>query len=112
MDDDLWALTEPLLPPWPEKSPGARPVADRLCPQGILYVLHNDMDLATPAAGAGIRFRADLLAAPGAVAAGRNAAGERDSSRACVDGGPHIRAEKRKRERRHWFVAGRPTDDG
>ncbi len=42
MDDDLWALIEPLLPPWPEKSPGPRPVADRLCLQGILYVLHND----------------------------------------------------------------------
>lgn len=43
MDDDLWALIEPLLPPWPEKSPGPRPVADRLCLQGILYVLHNDI---------------------------------------------------------------------
>ncbi|WP_425385660.1 transposase [Streptomyces marokkonensis] len=42
VDDDLWALIEPLLPPWPEKSPGPRPVADRLCLQGILYVLHND----------------------------------------------------------------------
>ena len=43
VDDDLWALVEPLLPPWPEKAPGPRPVDDRLCPQGILYVLHNDM---------------------------------------------------------------------
>ncbi|WP_443061766.1 transposase [Streptomyces sp. NBC_00425] len=41
MDDDLWTLIEPLLPPWPERSPGPRPVADRLCLQGILYVLHN-----------------------------------------------------------------------
>jgi len=43
VDDDLWTLIEPLLPPWPERSPGPRPVADRLCLQGILYVLHNDI---------------------------------------------------------------------
>nr|WP_254705889.1 transposase [Streptomyces vilmorinianum] len=43
MDDDLSALIEPLLPPWPERSPGPRPVPDRLCLQGILYVLFNDV---------------------------------------------------------------------
>ncbi|MFP1625837.1 transposase [Streptomyces sp. 5K101] len=43
MDDDLWALIEPLLPPWPEKAPGPRPVPDRQCLQGILYVLRNDI---------------------------------------------------------------------
>ncbi|MFD6327834.1 transposase [Streptomyces sp. NPDC058442] len=43
VDDDLWALIEPLLPPWPERSPGPQSVADRLCLQGVLYVLHNDM---------------------------------------------------------------------
>lgn len=43
VDDDLWALIEPLLPPWPEKAPGPRPVPDRLCLQGILYVLYNDI---------------------------------------------------------------------
>nr|WP_290129408.1 transposase [Streptomyces chartreusis] len=43
MDDDLWVLIEPLLPPWPEKAPGPRPMADLLCLQGILYVLHNDI---------------------------------------------------------------------
>lgn len=37
------ALIEPLLPPWPERSPGPRPVSDRLCPQGILFVLYNDI---------------------------------------------------------------------
>jgi len=36
VDDDLWALIEPLLPPWPEKAPGPRPVPDRLRLQGIL----------------------------------------------------------------------------
>ncbi|WP_435853789.1 transposase [Streptomyces purpurascens] len=41
MDGDLWALTDPLLPPWPQKSPGPRPVPDRLCLQGILYVFHS-----------------------------------------------------------------------
>ncbi|MBM7057545.1 transposase [Streptomyces durocortorensis] len=43
MDDELWALVEPSLPPWPERSPGPRPVSDRLCLQGILFVLHNDI---------------------------------------------------------------------
>ncbi|MGF1432189.1 transposase, partial [Kitasatospora sp. LaBMicrA B282] len=39
LDDELWALIEPLLPPWPARAPGPRPVADRLCLQGILFVL-------------------------------------------------------------------------
>ncbi|MFI1742446.1 transposase [Streptomyces sioyaensis] len=43
VDDDLWALIAPLLPPWSEKAPGPRPVPDRLCLQGIPYVLHNDI---------------------------------------------------------------------
>ncbi|EFL00664.1 conserved hypothetical protein, partial [Streptomyces sp. SPB78] len=43
VDDELWALVEPLLPPWPERSPGPRPVSDRLCLQGILFVLYNDI---------------------------------------------------------------------
>ncbi len=43
MDDGLWALIEPLLPAWPQKAPGPKPVDDRLCLQGILYVLYNDM---------------------------------------------------------------------
>ncbi|MFE5592869.1 hypothetical protein [Streptomyces sp. NPDC056549] len=37
----MWALIEPLLPPWPEKVRGPRPVPDRLCRQGILYVLRQ-----------------------------------------------------------------------
>ncbi|MFI7240272.1 transposase [Streptomyces cyaneofuscatus] len=40
---ELWASIEPLLPPWPERSPGPRPVSDRLCLQGILFVLYNHM---------------------------------------------------------------------
>ena len=41
VDDRLWELIEPLLPPWPDKAPGPRPVPDRLCMQGILFVLHT-----------------------------------------------------------------------
>ncbi|WP_435601486.1 transposase [Streptomyces sp. C10-9-1] len=38
MDDDLWAVIERLMPPLPGKAPGPRPVPDRPCLQGILYV--------------------------------------------------------------------------
>jgi transposase len=41
VDDGLWELIEPVLPPWPVKAPGPRPVPDRLCLQGILFVLHT-----------------------------------------------------------------------
>jgi transposase len=41
VDDELWELIKPLLPPWPDKAPGPRPVPDRLCLQGILFVLHT-----------------------------------------------------------------------
>lgn len=41
VDDDAWARIQPLLPPWPARSPGPRPVPDRLCLQGILYVLYH-----------------------------------------------------------------------
>ncbi|MGW0538420.1 transposase [Streptomyces sp. NPDC003032] len=34
---------EPLLPPSHERPQGPRPVDDRQCLQGILYVLHNDV---------------------------------------------------------------------
>ncbi|MFG2638884.1 transposase [Streptomyces sp. NPDC048362] len=51
MEDDLWALIEPLLPPWPRKVPGPKPVHDRLCLQGILYVPKR-RELAAAATGA------------------------------------------------------------
>ncbi|MBG0566624.1 IS5 family transposase [Actinoplanes aureus] len=41
VDDELWKLIEPVLPAWPAKAPGPRPVSDRLCLQGILFVLHT-----------------------------------------------------------------------
>jgi hypothetical protein len=43
VDDDVWALIEPLRPPWPTRSPGPRPVGDRLYLQDVLYVLHQDV---------------------------------------------------------------------
>ncbi|MCX4771958.1 transposase [Streptomyces sp. NBC_01260] len=102
MDDELWALIEPLLPPWPERSP----VSDRLCLQGILLVLYNDIawQLLPLELGFGSgqtcwrrldrwqkaevfdRLHRVLLTE-------LNAAGELDWSRACVDGS-HSRAKK------------------
>ncbi|WP_417801390.1 MULTISPECIES: IS5 family transposase [Streptomyces] len=103
VDDDLWALIEPLLPPWPQKSPGPRPVADRLCLQGILYVLHNDIawQLLPLELGFGSGQtcwrRLERWQKAGVfeqlhriLLAELNAAGELDWTRACVDG-PHPR---------------------
>ncbi|WP_425555325.1 IS5 family transposase [Kitasatospora arboriphila] len=41
VDDEPWTRIEPLLPAWPERSPGPRPVDDRLCLQGVLFVLYT-----------------------------------------------------------------------
>ncbi|MEV7270266.1 IS5 family transposase [Streptomyces bacillaris] len=103
VDDALWALIEPLLPPWPEKTPGPRPVPDRLCLQGILFVLHNGIawQLRPPKLGFGSgqtcrrrlkRWqRADVFdRLHRTLLAELNASGELDWSRACVDG-PHPR---------------------
>ncbi|WSU86888.1 transposase (plasmid) [Streptomyces globisporus] len=57
VDDELWASIEPLLAPWPERSPGPGPVSDRLCPQGILFVLDNDMAWQLLPLGTGLRLR-------------------------------------------------------
>ncbi|MEV8311847.1 transposase [Streptomyces flavidovirens] len=48
VEDELWALIEPLLPPWPRKVPGPKPVDDRLCLQGVLYVLYHDISWQLP----------------------------------------------------------------
>ncbi|QJS99032.1 transposase [Streptomyces asoensis] len=106
MDDDLWALIEPLLPPWPERSPGPKPVADRLCLEGILYVLHQDVAWQLlplePGFGSGqtCRRRLDRWQQAGVfdrldriLLAELNAAGELDWTRACVDG-THGRAKE------------------
>ncbi|MFD5657302.1 IS5 family transposase [Streptomyces hirsutus] len=102
VDDDLWALIEPLLPPWPERAPGPRPVETT----GILYVLHNDIawQLLPLELGFGSgqtcwrrleRWQqAGVFDQPHRILlAELNAAGRLDWSRACVDGS-HIRAKK------------------
>ncbi|MEU7688717.1 transposase, partial [Streptomyces spectabilis] len=102
----MWILIEPLLPPWPEKAPGPLPVADRLCLQGILYILYNDIawQLLSLELGFGSGQtcwrRLERWQQAGVfdelhriLLAELNAAGELDWSRACVDGS-HIRAKK------------------
>jgi transposase len=99
-------LIEPLLPPWPERAPGPRPVADRLCLQGILYVLHNDIawQLLPLELGFGSGQtcwrRLERWQQAGVfdqlhriLLAELNAAGALDWSRACVDSS-HIRAKR------------------
>ncbi|WP_327668005.1 MULTISPECIES: IS5 family transposase [unclassified Streptomyces] len=106
VDDDLWAVIEPLLPPWPARSPGPKPVEDRMCLQGILYVLHQDIawQLLPVELGFGSGQtcwrRLDRWQQAGVfeqlhriLLAKLNAAGELDWSRACVDGS-HIRAKR------------------
>jgi transposase len=42
VDEELWELIEPLLPPEPDKSRGGRPrVPDRAALEGIAYVLRS-----------------------------------------------------------------------
>nr|WP_260256043.1 IS5 family transposase [Streptomyces sp. 840.1] len=99
VDDELWALVEPLLPAWPERSPGPRPVSERLCLQGILFVLYNGVawQLLPLELGFGSGQtcwrRLDRWQKAGVfgalhrvLLAELNAAGELDWSRACVDG--------------------------
>ncbi|MFF4653545.1 IS5 family transposase [Streptomyces sp. NPDC001380] len=96
----------PILPPWPERSPGPGPVPDRLCLQGILFALYTGIPWQQlplelgfgsgqtcwrrlerwQGAGAFDRLHRILLAE-------LNAAGELDWSRACVDAS-HVRAKK------------------
>lgn len=107
VDDELWALIEqPLLPPWPERSPGPRPVDDRRCLQGILFVLYTGitwqqlpLELGFGSgqtcwrrlgrwheAGVFKQLRRKLLAE-------LNAAGQIDWTRACVDAS-HVKAKR------------------
>ena len=106
VDDDLRALIEPLLPPRPERSPGPKPVPDRLFLQGILYVLHQNIawQLLPLELGFGSGQtcwrRLDRWQQTGVfdqlhriLLAKLNAAGELDWSRALVDGS-HVRAKR------------------
>ncbi|WP_171165844.1 transposase [Streptomyces sp. I05A-00742] len=43
MDDDLWALIEPLLPPIAGEVAGPTAGGGPAVSAGILYVLHNDI---------------------------------------------------------------------
>ncbi|WP_417159207.1 transposase [Streptomyces gilvifuscus] len=101
------ALIGPLLPSWPEKAPRSRPVDDRLCLQGILYVLHTDIAWQLLPLGLGFGSgqtcwrRLERWQKAGVfdqlhciLLAELNAAGELGWSRACVDGS-HIRVKKR-----------------
>jgi transposase len=63
VEDELWELIEPLLPPWPAKSPGPRPVSDRLCLQGVLFVLHTGIGWEDLPKELGFDWGHDLLAA-------------------------------------------------
>ncbi len=102
----MWVLIEPLLPPWPERSPGPKPIDDRRCLQGILFVLHRDIawQLLPLELGFGsgetcwrrlVRWqRAGVFDhLHRLLLAELNAAGELDWSRACVDGS-HVRAKR------------------
>ncbi|GAA5023980.1 hypothetical protein GCM10023335_57140 [Streptomyces siamensis] len=95
-----------MLPPWSERSPGPKPVDDRLCLQGILCVLHQD--IAWQLLPLELEFgsgqtcwrRLDRWQQARVfeelhrlLCAELNAAGELDWSRACVDGS-HIRVKK------------------
>ncbi len=106
MDDELWAVIEPLLPKWPERSPGPRPVDDRRCLQGILFVLYTGitwqqlpLELGSGSgqtcwrrlgrwheAGVFDQLHRILLAE-------LNAAGQIDWTRACVDAS-HVKAKE------------------
>nr|WP_190112268.1 IS5 family transposase [Streptomyces cinnamoneus] len=106
VDDDLWAMVEPVLPPWPERSPGPRPVDDRRCLQGILYVLHCNITWQQLPLGLGFGSGQACWRRLGRwheagvfdtlhrlLLAELNAAGELDWSRVCVDAS-HVRAKK------------------
>ncbi|MGW9452885.1 IS5 family transposase [Streptomyces sp. NPDC055632] len=124
VDDDLWVLIEPSLPPWPEKAPGPRPMPDRQCLQGILYVLINDIawQLLPSELGFGSgqtcwrrldRWQqAGVFERPHRILLTElNAAGELDRSRACVDGS-HVRAKKGVPTPARRRPTGGPAEDG
>lgn len=109
MDDAFWAVVEPLLPPWPERAPGPRPVDDRLCLQDILFVFYTGITWQ--------QLPLELSFGSGQTCCRRlgrwhdagvfdtlhrmlltqlNAAGQIDWTRACVDAS-HVKAKKTAR---------------
>ncbi|MEV6123085.1 transposase [Streptomyces sp. NPDC052077] len=122
VDAGVWALIEPLLPPWPGRSPGPRPVPDRLCLQGVLYTLRNDIAWQLPLLEIGFGSgqtcwrrldrwqKAGVFDQPHQDLAGQAERGRRAGLLPGMHGRlPHPRE---KRGRRHRPVAGRPTEDG
>ncbi|MFD5562051.1 IS5 family transposase [Kitasatospora griseola] len=106
MDDELWVRIEPLLPAWPERSPGPRPVDDRRCLQGILFVLYTGITWQQLPLELGFgsgqtcwrrlgRWQAAGVfeALHRILLAELNAAGLIDWTRACVDAS-HVRAKR------------------
>jgi transposase len=108
VDDELWAVIEPLLPKVERRArhPGRKRHPDRLVFQGILFrAAHRDR-LGSSASGAWFRIGHDLLAPSGGMDRGRvwprlhevlltklRGANALDFSRAAVDGS-HVRALK------------------
>ncbi len=106
VDEGWWDLVAPLLPPWPIRSPGPRPVEDRRCRQPILCVRHTGIggeDLpqelgfgAEMTCGRRLRRWTDagiVNQLPRILLAELQAAGALDWSRAVADAA-HLRAEK------------------
>ena len=72
LDDELWALLEPLLPPPKARRsryPGRKPLDDRALLTGILFILQTGLRWGPAAARDGLRQRHELLA-PSAGLAG------------------------------------------
>jgi hypothetical protein len=67
VDHELWKLIEPVLPLWPTKASGPKPVSDQLYLQGILFVLHTGIGWGRPPAGTRFRAGNDLLAPAGTL---------------------------------------------
>ena len=122
MDGELWARIEPLLSAWPERSPGPRPVDDRRCLQGILFVLYTGITWQQLPLELGFGSgqtcwrRLDRWQQAGVfealhriLLAELNAAGLFDWTRACVDAS-HVRAKKGVRQpARRRSTAARPA---
>lgn len=106
VDDELRALIAPLLPVWPLRQRGPKPLPDRLCLQGILFVLHTGIGWEhlpqELGFGSGMTCwsRLDRWCQVGAfealhhiLLARLHAAGELDWSRVCVNAS-HLKAKR------------------
>lgn len=104
VDDELWALIEPLLPGWPSRR-GRKPIPDRLCLQGVLFVLHSGIGWEhlpqELGFGSGMTcWRLERWCRAGVfdrlhrlVLARLHGAGELDWSRVCIDAS-HVKAKR------------------